>query len=58
MSVRSRIIVTALIVIAAAVLAYLTFSGTRGQRLDQSSFYDAMTARSFTLRFTFQGGNQ
>ena len=42
MSIRPRVIVTSLIVIAAAVLAYRSFNATGSQRLDQSSFNDAV----------------
>jgi hypothetical protein len=42
MSVRPRVIVIFLIVIAAAVLAYRIFSATGSQPLDQSSFYEAV----------------
>ena len=42
MSIRPRVIVTSLIVIAAAVLAYRSFNPTESRALDQSSFYDAV----------------
>ena len=42
MSVRPRVIVIFLIVIAAAVLAYRIFSAMGSQPLDQSSFYEAV----------------
>ena len=43
MSARLKIIVASLIVIAVAILAYRIFDTTGSQRLDQSSFYDAVT---------------
>ena len=44
MSVRQKAIVASLIAIAAVILAYRGFNATGSQRLDQSSFYDAVRA--------------
>ena len=42
MSIRLKVVAASLIVATAAVLAYSSFIATGGQRLDQSSFYDAV----------------
>jgi hypothetical protein len=39
------VLAIALILVAAAILAYRIFSATGSQRLDQSNFYDAVTER-------------